>query len=438
METKPSPGVVRSARGSEHSKRAESLLELPCHPSHQWTRRRILSEVSPSPDPFQICHMTRKFRLLIASAIFLAGIIFFVILAKLKSTPLPSNPPRPFQEVETVTARRLDLNVAIAAQGTVEPVTITQAAAEVEGTVIAVSPEFETGGNFKEGDVLLEIDPSDYLAAVAQAEASLAEAKLKLAEEEMRSTQAERDWDRIARPGQSPGDLALRVPHLAAATTRVNAAQASLDKANRDLERTRLRAPYDGRVRRKLVDLGTHVGKGTPLAEYYATETLEVRLPVPRQDAAFFDPLGQKITLRETGGEGREWPAVIDRTEGEIQRESRSIIVVARIDGNVSTDLLPGQFVLTSITGRVIPQVVRVPRRAFAKSDRVVVVSKESSVTTRPVKVLRTEKDDVIVSEGIEDGEQLCVTALTAVIEGMEVKVVSRDGKEVIGAPAAP
>lgn len=382
--------------------------------------------------------MTRKFRLLIAAAILIGGISFFVILAKLKSTPLPSNPPRPFQEVETVTARRLDLTVSIPAQGTVEPVTVTRAAAEVEGTVIAVSDQFKSGGTFKEGDVLLEIDPADYLAAVAQAEASLAEAKLKLAEEEMKSTQAERDWDRIARPGQSPNDLALRIPQLAAATARVSAAKSALDKANRDLERTRLRAPYNGRIRKKLVDLGTHVGKAAPLAEYYETGTLEVRLPVPRQDAAFFDPLGQKITLKESGGQGREWTAVIDRTEGEIERENRSIIVVAKVDGKIATDLLPGQFILTSITGHTIPQVVRVPRRAFVKSDRVVVVSNENTVTTRLVKVLRTEKDDVLVSEGIEDGEQLCVTALTAVIEGMEVTVVSRDGREITTPPTLP
>ena len=92
----------------------------------------------------------------------------------------------------------------------------------------------------------------------------------------------------------------------------------------------------------------------------------------------------------------------------------------------------------TEIGGRSIPGLVRVPRRAFAKSDRVLVVSDGHMVTTRPVKVLRTEKDDVLVSEGIADGEQICVTALTAVIEGMEVKVVSRDGKQVNAAPEAP
>jgi RND family efflux transporter MFP subunit len=382
--------------------------------------------------------MTRTFRLIIAAGIFIGGVAVFVILSKLKSTPLPSNPPRPFQEVETVTARKLDLRVEITAQGTVEPVTVTLAAAEVEGSVIAVSPEFEAGGVFKAGDVLLEIDPADYKAAVAQANASLVEAKLKLADEEMRATQATRDWDRIAAPGQVPNDLALRIPQLAAASTRVAAMEAALEKANRDLERTRLRPLYDGRVRKKLVDLGTHVGKGGLLAEFYATGTLEVRLPVPRQEAAFLDLQGQEITLRESGGPNRTWKAVVDRTEGEISRENRSVIIVARIDGTTPDAPLPGQFVHTDIAGRIVPQVVRVPRRAFAKSDTVMVIGDGHTVTTRQVTVLRTEKEDVLVSDGIEDGEQLCVTALTAVIEGMEVKVVSRDGIPVTELNPAP
>ena len=79
----------------------------------------------------------------------------FGLLAKLKKTPVPSNPPKPVPEVETVTARKQDLKVEIPAQGTVEPVTVTRAASEVEGTVIAVSPRYEVGGNFKEGDVLV-------------------------------------------------------------------------------------------------------------------------------------------------------------------------------------------------------------------------------------------------------------------------------------------
>lgn len=375
--------------------------------------------------------MKRNFRILIAVAIFIAGLGSFFLLAKLKKTPLPANPPKPFQEVETITARKADLQVSIPAQGTIEPATLTRAAAEVEGTVIAVSPEFEAGGNFKAGDVLLEIDPSDYKAALAQTEASLADAKLAVVQEEMKAEQAKRDWERIATPGQQPNDLVLRIPQLAAARARVDAAQAAMEKAIRDLERTKLRAPYDGRIRRKLVDLGTHVGKGTGLAEFYATGSLEVRLPIPRQDAAFFDPAGQEITLHETGGQKRSWKAVIDRTEGEIQRENRSIVVVARIDGTTPDAPLPGQFVHTHIAGRTLPDLVRVPRRAFVKSDRVMVVGDGHTVTTREVKVLRTEKEEVLVSEGIEDGEQLCVTALTAVIEGMEVKVVSRDGKEV-------
>lgn len=381
--------------------------------------------------------MKRSIRLAVAGAILLAGILLFVFLSGLRNTPLPTNPPRPVSEVETITARQGDLVVGIPAQGVIEPVTITRASAEVEGVVIAVSPGFEAGASFRKGDVLLEIDPSDYEAAVAQAEAAVADAKLQLAEEEMRARQAGRDWERLASPGQKPTDLVLRVPHLEAAKARVKASAAALERAKKDLGRTKLRAPYDGRIRSKLADLGTRVGKGEPLAEFYATSVLEVRLPVPRQDAAFLEGTGQTIELREHAG-SRTWTATVDRTEGEIRRDDRTIVIVARIDGGKEGAPLPGQFIETSIPGRVVPGIFRVPRRAFASSDRVLVVAPDQTLTTRPVTILRTEREDVLVSSGLEDGEQLCITALAAVIEGMEVKVVSRDGQAVLAPPVAP
>lgn len=382
--------------------------------------------------------MKRSFRLAIAGAILFSGVAMFALLAGLRSTPLPSNPPRPLQEVETVTARKADLAVRIAAQGVVEPVTVTRAAAEVEGLVVSVSPQLEAGGVFEKGEVLLEIDPSDYLAAAAQSRSTLAEAKLLLAEEEMRARQAERDWGRLGSPGQAPSELVLRIPHLEAARARVEAAAAALARAEKDLERTKLRAPYDGRVRAKLADLGSRVGKGEPLAEFYALTPLEVRLPVSRQDVAFLEIEGQEVELSDPGDRGRAWRAVLDRSEGEIRRDDRTVVVVARLDGTAPDAPLPGLFVEARIEGRVVPGVVRVPRRAFVASDRVMVVDDGHSVTTRSVEVLRTERDEVLVSSGIEGGEQLCVTALAAVIEGMEVKVVFRDGVPLAGPPDAP
>lgn len=381
--------------------------------------------------------MKRSIRLAIAGAILLAGVFLFVFLSGLRNTPLPSNPPRPVPEIETITARQGDLVVEIPAQGVVEPVTITRASAEVEGVVVLVSPDFEAGASFKTGEVLLEIDPSDYEAAVAQAEASVADATLQLADEEMRALQAERDWKRLAAPGQKPSEFLLRVPHLEAAKARVKASAAALDLAKTDLNRTKLRAPYDGRIRRKIADLGTRVGKGEPLAEFYATSPLEVRLPVPRQDAAFLEPSGQTVELREHSGT-RSWTATVDRTEGEIRRDDRTIVIVARIDGLRAGAPLPGQFVETSLPSRIEPGIFRVPRRALASSDRVLVVAPDQTLKTRQVEVLRTERENVLVSTGLKDGEQLCVTALAAVIEGMEVKVVSRDGQPIVAPPVAP
>lgn len=380
--------------------------------------------------------MKRSIRLILAGAILLGGLVILGMLVSLRQTPLPVDPPHPLPEVETVTARKEDITIQIPAQGVVEPVTVTRASAEVEGVVLSVSPRFHAGGEFEKGEVLVTIDPSDYEAALARAEAEAANASLALAEEEMRAKQARRDWDRLAGPSQSPTPLVLRKPQLAAAEARVAASLAGVEMAKKDLARTQLRAPYRGRLREKLVDLGSRVGRGEPIAEFYASEILEVRLPVPRQDEAFFEVADQAIELRETGGRDRRWPAKVVRTEGEIRREDRTIVIVAELDGTAPDAPLPGQFVETSLPGRVVPGIVRVPRRSFVAGDRVMVVGDDGTITTRQVDILRTERDDVLVSSGLEDGEQLCITALAAVIEGMDVKVVTRDGRPLDPAPA--
>ena len=128
-----------------------------------------------------------------------------------------------------------------------------------------MSDNFREGGFFDKGDVLLEIDPADYETALTVAQANLAQARVRLAEEEAQSRQAELDWQRLG-GDERPTELVLRVPQLALARANVAAAEARVREAERDLERTRISAPYDGRVLAKHVDVGQVVGPGTMLA----------------------------------------------------------------------------------------------------------------------------------------------------------------------------
>lgn len=333
-------------------------------------------------------------------------------------------------EVEVLPVTRTDFPLWLESQGKVEPTIVTQAASEVAGRVVRVAEAFEAGGAFREGDVLVAIDDADYVAAVARAEAELAEARLALELEEARATQGERDWRKLGSSGEPP-PLVARQPQLDSARARVSAASAMLEQAGRELERTKLKAPYDGRVRTTFTDLGSYVNVGSPLAELYSTERLEVRLPLSlEQYALLADVESPKVTLAvSVAGRDEEWAGRIVRVEGEVEEETRSIHLVARLEESSALELgrqsllAPGLFVRAKVEGQVLQDVVVLPRRALFDGSQVLIVS-DGLLEFRPIEVRHSSRDRVIVGAGLEEGESICMTPLATPTNGQEVRVI--------------
>lgn len=336
--------------------------------------------------------------------------------------------------VETVTAHRQSLNFTVISQGTVQPRTETVLAAEVPGKIVELSPHFIAGGFFHADEVLLQIDPSDYAAGVKRAEANLASRKAQYADQKARSEQAMKDWHNLGRTGE-PSDLTLRQPQLAEALAGVQAAQADLHKAQRDLERTSIKLPYDGLVRAKQVDVGQYVGPGTPLGIAFAIATAEIRLPLSGRDMAYLrlpsaTDLGAtqrpKVRLSAaSSGISGEWQAEIIRTEGVVDETSRVIYAVAQIvdpyavlGKSAQSELKVGTFVRAEIQGIRAENVVVLPRSVLRADNTVLVANSEHRLEIRPVEVLRAEPQTVYISHGIEAGEQVISTAMDAPIPG--------------------
>ena len=244
--------------------------------------------------------------------------------------------------VDTIEAEVVSLNFTVNSQGTVRPRTETTLVAEVSGKIVSVAPEFVAGGFFHQGEVLLQIDPSDYEAGLKRAEAALASRKAKLADETARSEQALKDWKNMGRQGQ-PSDLAIRKPQMADARANVSAAEADVQKARRDLERTSITVPYDGLVRQKAVDIGQYVAPGTPIGITFAIDSAEIRLPLTNNDLHYLDLPSETeiknrdktfppVTLSAENGDGiSQWQARIIRTEGVVDEVSRVIYAVAQV-----------------------------------------------------------------------------------------------------------
>ena len=187
------------------------------------------------------------------------GIAFQILTGKPKPEPMALAEPPPIP-VQTVVASPQSERLWITTQGTVEPTIATRLSAEVSGQVLKVSNNFVEGGFFRKGDILLEVQATQYQLALARAQSQLAAAEQRLAEEQGRALQAKREWRDLG--SESANALFLREPQLSAAKASLEAAKFEVQKAEQDLDKTRIRAPFDGRVRQKLADLGQYIGVG--------------------------------------------------------------------------------------------------------------------------------------------------------------------------------
>ena len=335
--------------------------------------------------------------------------------------------------VRALTVQPSDFEFEATARGVVMPRSETDLIAEVSGRVVELSQSLVTGGFFKEDDVLLRIDPLDYEIALEQASAQVQRAVSELATAR-KNFERQRNLSKRQSTSESLEDDARNRLQIAEAALRE--AKARLASAERELERTVVRAPYDGRVRTEQVDLGQFLNRGSRLARLYAIDAAEVRLPIKDDELVFLN-----ISLRdgsawekrpsvslsaEFAGAVHRWTGEIVRTEGELDPKTRMIQLVASVAEPYRLDTTPlpvGLFVDAVITGGVQPNIVRLPRVAMVSPSEVYIVDSSERLVRRTVTVLRSQGDFVYINEGLLKGDRVCLSRLATAMPGMKVRV---------------
>ncbi|MFH1572041.1 MAG: HlyD family efflux transporter periplasmic adaptor subunit, partial [Gemmatimonadota bacterium] len=228
----------------------------------------------------------------IPGAIALTGLAAFALLRTMGEEPQRVERTYEGPLVESVAAPERSEQVIVEGQGTVQPAAQVDLVAQVAGTVLWVSPRLEPGGVFGAGDLLVQIDPEEYELAVARTRAEVTRAEYLLDVARGEAAVARRDWE-LLRPDSSgagePDPLVLRLPQVKAAEADLVAARARLREAQLRLDRTRLAAPFDGRVRSTDLDAGQYVAPGQPLARLYGTARVEISVPVPDENLEWLE-----------------------------------------------------------------------------------------------------------------------------------------------------
>lgn len=364
------------------------------------------------------------------------------------------------RHVEATRLKKVDYPVLIKTFGTLRPRTQSTLIPEVSGQVIKISESLREGGFFETGEVLLEIDKVDYDAAVVIADGELAQAKALLSQEKARAEQAAEDWKRLDR-AEEPTDLVLRKPQLADVRSKLASAEARIRQARKDLERTKLVAPYAGQVLEKNVDVGQYVSPGNVLARIFAIDYAEIRLRVTNEQLGFLDiperyrgdtdidaPNGPSVKLYTTfAGRDVSWEGKVVRSQSAVDTMSFEHVAVARVKDPYAKreeghpPLKVGTFLNAEIAGKVLTDVFVFPSSAVIEGREVLVVGKEQTLEIRKIRILWKEADKerqdlVVVDEGLEEGEILCLTPLGFGAVGSQV-LPTIDGEKPPEAPGA-
>ncbi len=359
---------------------------------------------------------------------------------------LVANREQPAQEelteasilVEVIIPQIRDTYITVSSQGTVEPRTRTNIVSEVSGRVIEVSPAFVAGGFFRAGDVLLKLDDQNYRAAVSRDAASVATARSLLEQERGQADVAQREWDRMSEQQRSQiraRDLYLRKPQLEEAEARLASAETDLEKSQADLAKTSIIAPYDGLVSAKSTDIGQFVSTGSAIAEIFAIDYAEVRLPITENkiqylnlpssiqefssDNDYYNSGPEVELVSEIGDRNFHWTGHLSRTEGVFDPLTRVLFSVVQVSDPYNLynteheePLRIGTYVNAEIQGQLLEDVVVLPRHTLQANDLVWVADQENRLRSRTVEVITSNGDEVYIGGGLEAGDQVVLTRM--------------------------
>jgi RND family efflux transporter MFP subunit len=390
--------------------------------------------------------------------------------------------------VETIEAEKISPNMVIKTYGTVRSGQNLSLTAEVKGKIVEMAPGFEEGGYFQEGSFLMRIDPRNYVFDVERLDSEMgrldAEAvriiqeqenlrsTLKIAEEDMQLARAEYDrnlslakrnvvsQNQIDQTRQkwlvsrkkvqeTENAIALIKPGINLLEAQRRTVLVQLKEARLALEKTVIRAPFDSRVKKKLVETGQYVNVGEKLASIYNVGIMEVEVNIlprdvvwlhfnPKMSVGFEEnaPAKARITF-DTPVKKLVWDGFVSRVKGQMEETTRTLPIVVQIKNSHpghSHMILPGMFVSVEIVGKKVEDLFYLPRKAVREDGSVFVV-KDGEIRLSSVKIVRRVGNHVYVKNGLSDGDRVVTLFPGVASEGIRVRISNsekggKNGKE--------
>jgi RND family efflux transporter MFP subunit len=409
----------------------------------------------------------------------------------MKTPPVEKKVAERALQVKTAQVAPEDIEVTIVGYGEVRSLNVVTMSPEVAGRVVEVHPRLEPGEVIDAGELLFKIDPRDYAAAAAQAQAAVnqlrqsirllekqgaidtqrlktLERNRDLARDEFTRLKALYESDKVGtRSGveaaeqryNTSADLAAQMARALAlypiqvseARSRLAAAAAQHDAAAANLARCEIRSPFKARIKMADVETDQYVSPGKPVLTLANDQTLEIQVPLdsrdvrrwllfeedigPRDSAWFGElkPVACRIRWTEDpGGDG--WRGRLHRVV-KFDQETRTVTVAVRVsaaDAHPSNGgglpLVEGMFCSVGIPGKKLHGVFRLPRWVVS-FENTVYISHNGRLKTVPVTVARVEGEEAFVSAGLEAGDEVIVTRLIEPLENSLLEIARPSGE---------
>jgi len=375
--------------------------------------------------------MTKK-KTFLPVLIIAIGILILFLFFKFRPHPPKLEAKRGGPLVSVMTAHLENKPIIVVGNGTVQPEHSVTLVPQVMGRIVDVSPDFVTGGFFKKGEILIQIEKSDYEIALARASAQLLARDVDYQKAMRQAAISKKDWDSVMKtilkdPSLVPDQLTLYVPQLKAAKAALDSAKADVTLAKLNLSRTSIKAPFNGRVISKEADTGQVVTVGKPVGSVFSTDIADVVVPLTEHDAGLFKLPCDAEVVSNFGATIHRYPARAVRTEGTLDPGSRMVHVVVQVKHPFSfhVPLKNGAYVQVQFTGQPMETVALPPRM---ERDGKVWTVVDDNLKILPVQVVYRTDESVYVT-GIPDGARIIKSSLFSVVDGMKVRILKENSK---------
>lgn len=373
--------------------------------------------------------------------IVLGGLVISVVLTALRAAPPRTEEVDRAPLVSTIEVSVHSGRLTVRGTGTVQPIREVTLAAEVGGKIATVSPALVSGGSVRKGQVLAAIEAEDYENALAVAKGEVVQRRYELIRARQEVEVAREEWANsgAAREPETTelGRLAYREPELELARAGLGTAEARVRDAELRLERTRIRAPFDGKIRSKQIEVGQFVAPGQPVAAMYATDEVELVVPLSHDQMDLLDPdwqLSDRLAARVVPAGGTPdaaWDGYVHRVDGALDPATRLVNVVVRVPrpyrpSEAQKPLLVGTFARAGIAGRVEERFWTIPLSGLRDQggQAAVWLVDDGALQIERVELVQQVDDTAVIrAAGLPDTFTLITSDPGVVTVGMAVRV---------------